>query len=152
MNVYNWVDYIGEGTIKNFEKKYNIKVVYDNYDASETVDAKLFAGNSGYDVVLHAGSFIPRLIQADLLSKIDKSRLKNYGNYDLNILCTIQTWDRATPVPCRICGGTVGVTYNVDMIAERIPNAPLNFLGYVIQTGIRLQNRRLRYFYTGIAA
>ena len=93
MNVYNWVDYIGEGTIKNFEKKYNIKVVYDNYDASETVDAKLFAGNSGYDVVLHAGSFIPRLIQADLLSKIDKSRLKNYGNYDLNILCTIQTWD-----------------------------------------------------------
>ena len=133
MNVYNWVDYIGEGTIKNFEKKYNIKVVYDNYDASETVDAKLFAGNSGYDVVLHAGSFIPRLIQADLLSKIDKSRLKNYGNYDLNILCTHSNLGPGQrPFRAVYVGGTVGVTYNVDMIAERIPNAPLNFLGYVI--------------------
>ena len=71
MSIIGWITSV-EGTIKNFEKKYNIKVVYDNYDASETVDAKLFAGNSGYDVVLHAGSFIPRLIQADLLSKIDK--------------------------------------------------------------------------------
>ena len=133
MNVYNWVDYIGEGTIKILKKNTTSKWCM----TTMTLPRRWMPNCSPaipYDVVLHAGSFIPRLIQADLLSKIDKSRLKNYGNYDLNILCTIQTWDRATPVPCRICGGTVGVTYNVDMIAERIPNAPLNFLGYVIQT------------------
>lgn len=55
VHVYNWVDYIGETTTADFEKETGIKVVYDTYDASETVDAKLMAGHSGYDVVLHAG-------------------------------------------------------------------------------------------------
>ena len=44
VHVYNWVDYIGETTLADFEKDTGIKVVYDTYDASETVDAKLMAG------------------------------------------------------------------------------------------------------------
>ena len=53
LNVYNWAEYIGEETIANFEKEFDIKVTYDNYDSVETADAKLLAGNSGYDVVAH---------------------------------------------------------------------------------------------------
>lgn len=128
LNIYNWVDYIGEETIANFEKETGIKVVYDNYDAAETVDAKLFAGHSGYDVVLHAGSYIPRLIQAGVLAEIDKSEISNYGNYDQDILKTLETWDPGNKYGIPYMWGSVGVTYNMDMVNERIPNAPLDSL------------------------
>ncbi len=59
LKVTNWGEYIGESTIANFEKEYGIKVIYDAYDSSEAIDAKLLAGNSGYDVVSHAGSDTP---------------------------------------------------------------------------------------------
>lgn len=128
LNIYNWVDYIGETTIADFEKETGIDVVYDNYDASETVDAKLFAGSSGYDLVLHAGSFIPRLIQAGVLDEIDKSKIPNYGNYDPDILKTIETWDPGNRHSVPYFWGSAGVTYNLDMVKERIPNAPLDSL------------------------
>ena len=54
VNFYNWADYIGESTIRDFEKEYGLKVNYDEYDSSEIVEAKLFAGNSGYDLVVHS--------------------------------------------------------------------------------------------------
>lgn len=126
LHVYNWVDYIGENTIADFEKETGIKVFYDNYDAAETVDAKLLAGSSGYDIVLHAGSYIPRLIQAGVLSEIDKSKIANYGNYNPVILKTIETWDPGNRHSVPYTWGTVGVTYNLDMVRERIPDAPLN--------------------------
>ncbi|MGI9372767.1 MAG: spermidine/putrescine ABC transporter substrate-binding protein PotF, partial [Hyphomicrobiales bacterium] len=56
LKVTNWGEYIAEDTISNFEKEYGIKVIYDPYDSAEAIDAKLLAGNSGYDVVSHAGS------------------------------------------------------------------------------------------------
>ncbi len=52
VNVYNWSDYIAEDTIANFEAETGIKVNYDVYDNNEIVDAKLLAGNSGYDIVV----------------------------------------------------------------------------------------------------
>ena len=51
LNVTNWAEYIAEDTIANFEKEFGIKVVYDHYDSIESLDSKLLAGNSGYDVV-----------------------------------------------------------------------------------------------------
>lgn len=128
LHVYNWVDYIGETTIADFEKETGIKVVYDNYDASETVDAKLFAGNSGYDVVLHAGSFIPRLISAGVLAEIDKSKIGNYGNYDKDILKTIETWDPGNKHSIPYMWGTAGITYNVDLVNKHFPDAPFGSL------------------------
>ena len=56
LNVFNWAEYIAETTIADFEKEFNIKVTYENYQTLETADAKLLAGNSGYDVVCHAGA------------------------------------------------------------------------------------------------
>ena len=57
VNVYNWADYIGTTTIADFEKEFGIKVNYDIYDTTEMVDAKLMAGRTGYDVIIHAASF-----------------------------------------------------------------------------------------------
>jgi len=64
LNVSNWAEYIGEETIANFEKEFDIKVTYDNYDSVEAIDSKLLAGSSGYDVVSHSATQIARLIPA----------------------------------------------------------------------------------------
>ena len=93
VNVYNWADYIGETTLKDFEEATGIKVVYDTYDASETVDAKLLAGRSGYDVVLHSSSFIPRLIQAGIVQKLDKAALTGWSHLDPELIQKMEAWD-----------------------------------------------------------
>lgn len=128
VHVYNWVDYIGETTLADFEAETGIKVVYDTYDASETVDAKLLAGKSGYDVVLHAGSFIPKLIQAGIFQKVDRSKLSGYKHLDPEVLKVLDNFDPGNEYAVPYMWGTVGVTYNSDMIAERMADAPMESL------------------------
>ena len=57
LNIYNWADYIGPDTIKNFEKETGIKVRYDSFDSNEVLHAKLVAGRTGYDIVVPGSHF-----------------------------------------------------------------------------------------------
>lgn len=52
VNVYNWSDYIDSSILEDFTKETGIKVVYDTFDSNETLETKLLAGGTGYDVVL----------------------------------------------------------------------------------------------------
>jgi putrescine transport system substrate-binding protein len=72
VNVYNWSDYIGETTIADFTAETGIEVVYDLYASAEEMQAKLLAGSTGYDVVLHSGQGLPRSVKAGVLQKIDR--------------------------------------------------------------------------------
>jgi len=120
LNVYNWSDYIAEDTIANFEARTGIKVNYDVYDTNEIVDAKLLAGNSGYDIVVPSGNFIERQIQAGLILPLDKSRLTNLGNLDPAVMATAtaQDPDNAHAVPYMI--NTIGYGYNTAKVAEAL--------------------------------
>ena len=60
VHIYNWSDYIGETTLEDFEKKTGIKPVYDVFDSNETLDGKLLAGRSGYDVVVPSNHFLAK--------------------------------------------------------------------------------------------
>jgi len=94
LKVTNWEEYIGEETIANFEAEYGIKVIYDGYDSAESIDAKLLAGSSGYDVVSHSGSMVARLIKAGIVASLDKSKLDNMKNMDPSVLGQLaKTWD-----------------------------------------------------------
>lgn len=62
VHIYNWSDYIGTDTLADFEKASGIKPVYDVFDSNETLEGKLLAGHTGYDVVVPSKS-LPR--QAD---------------------------------------------------------------------------------------
>jgi len=86
LNVYNWSDYIGETTVEDFQKASGVTVRYDVYDSNETLEAKLMAGTTGYDIVVPTTSFLGRQIQAGIYQEIDTSKLKNYGNIDPQIL------------------------------------------------------------------
>lgn len=120
LNVYNWSDYIAEDTIANFEAETGIKVNYDVYDNNEIVDAKLLAGNSGYDIVVPSGNFLERQIQAGLILPLDKSKLTNLSNLDPAVMATAasQDPDNAHGVPYMI--NTIGLGYNVAKVAEAL--------------------------------
>ncbi len=57
VNVYNWSDYIDPKVLEDFTKDTGIKVQYDTFDANETLETKLLAGKSGYDVVVPTAYF-----------------------------------------------------------------------------------------------
>ena len=123
VNVYNWSDYIAEDTIANFEAETGIKVNYDVYDNNEIVDAKLLAGNSGYDIVVPSGNFLERQIKAGLILPLDKSKLTNLGNLDPAVMATAagQDPDNAHGVPYMI--NTIGYGYNTAKVAAALGDA-----------------------------
>ena len=129
LNVYNWSDYIGEHTIENFEKETGIKVRYDTYDGNETLEAKLMTGNTGYDIVFPSSNFFARQIQIGIYQKLDKAALPNLANMDPQIMQKVsEQADPGNEFSVPYMWGTNGFTYNVDMIKQRMPDAPLDSL------------------------
>ena len=114
LHVYNWADYIGENTIRDFEARTGIKVVYDVYDASEVLQTKLLTGRSGYDVVVTSGGPTQRLIEAGALRKLDRSKLRNLANLDPKILQLVATYDPGNEHAVPYLWGTTGIGYNPD--------------------------------------
>ena len=125
LNIYNWSDYIAEETIANFEKATGIKVRYDVFDSNEVLEAKLLAGNTGYDLVVPSASFVARQIQAGIFQPLDKSKLPNYKNLDPSIMKILAGYDAGNAHVVPWMWGTTGIGYNVKKIKERMPDAPL---------------------------
>ncbi len=120
LNVYNWSDYIAEDTIANFEAETGIKVNYDVYDNNEIVDAKLLAGNSGYDIVVPSGNFLERQIKAGLILPLDKAQLTNLGNLDPAAMEAAAAVDPDNAHGIPYMQNTIGLGYNVAKVAEAL--------------------------------
>jgi putrescine transport system substrate-binding protein len=126
LNVFTWPDYIAPNTIADFEKEYGIEVNYDTYDSTEMAEARLLAGRTGYDVVVHAERYSARLIPIGVYQPLNRAKLTNWGNLDPWVLKTLQTDDPGNRYGVPYLWGTTGFTYNVKMIKERMPNAPVS--------------------------
>ncbi|MCE2462010.1 MAG: polyamine ABC transporter substrate-binding protein [Pseudomonadales bacterium] len=124
LNVYNWSDYIAEDTIADFEERTGIKVNYDVFDSNEVLEAKLLAGNSGYDVVVPAASFLERQIMAGGFARLDRSRLGNWGNLDATILERVAAHDPGNEHAVPYMWGTTGFGYNVGKVEAIMSDAP----------------------------
>jgi putrescine transport system substrate-binding protein len=128
LNVYNWSDYIAPDTLEKFTAETGIKVNYDVYDSNETLDAKLRAGKSGYDLVFPSASpFLALQIKANIFQKLDRSKLKNYGNLDPAVMKTLSSV--ADPgnlyaVPYMI--SATGIGYNIDKVKKALPGNALD--------------------------
>ena len=126
LNIFTWPDYIGPNTIADFEKEYGIRVNYDTYDSTEMAEARLLAGRTGYDVVDHAERYSARLIPIGVYQPLNKAKLTNWSNLDPWVLKTLNSADPGNRYGVPYLWGTTGFTYNVKMIKERMPNAPLH--------------------------
>src|SRR5271168_434423 len=126
--IYNWSDFIGPDTILKFEQLTGIKVTYDVYDAEETMEARLMAGSSGYDVVSASTDFFGREIKAGVYEALDKSKLTNWHNLDPRILAIQAQYDPGNEHAVPYLHSINGFAYNVDMVKARMPNAPVGSL------------------------
>src|SRR3978361_2172673 len=80
VNFYNWSNYVAPGVLEDFTKETGIKVVYDTFDANETLETRLLAGKSGYDLATPPPYFLQRQVPANIFRKLDKSKLPNLAN------------------------------------------------------------------------
>jgi putrescine transport system substrate-binding protein len=127
LHVYNWSDYIAEDTIAKFEEATGIDVTYDVYDSNETLEAKLLAGNSGYDVVVPTSNYLQRQVAAGVYMPLDKSKLPNLANMDPELMAAAAAYDPGNEHSVVYMWGTIGIGYNVAKIAERLgDDAPVD--------------------------
>ena len=116
LHVYNWSDYIAPDTIANFEKESGIKVVYDVFDSNETLEAKLLAGKSGYDIVVPSNSFLAKQIKAGVYQELDKSKLPNYANLNKSLLKAVAVSDPDNKHAFPYMWGSMGIGYNPEKV------------------------------------
>jgi putrescine transport system substrate-binding protein len=125
LNIYNWSDYIGEETIRGFEKETGIKVRYDNFDNNEIVHAKLVAGKSGYDIVVPSSNWAKLQIDGGLLAKIDKSKIPNYKNLDPAVQAQLARMDPGNEYMVNWLWGFTTVGINVEKVKAALGGTPM---------------------------
>lgn len=116
VRIYNWTDYIAPDTVTAFEKASGLSAQYDVYDSNETLDAKLMAGRSGYDVVFPSNHFMARQIQSGALQVLDRSKLPNWGNLNPVLMKALEGNDPGNQHGFPYLWGTTGIGYNVDKV------------------------------------
>ena len=125
LNIYNWSDYIGPDTIKNFETETGIKVRYDNFDTNETLHAKLVAGKTGYDIVVPSSNWAKMQITGGLFAPLDKTKIPNYANLDPLWMEKVAAMDPGNKYLIPWLGGTTTVGINVGKLKAALGDIPM---------------------------
>jgi putrescine transport system substrate-binding protein len=127
VNFYNWSNYMAPGVLEDFTKETGIKVVYDTFDANETLETRLLAGKSGYDVVVPTGYFLQRQITAHVFQKLDKTKLPNLANAWPVVTERLATYDPGNIYAANYMWGTTGIGYNVKAVQKILgPDAKID--------------------------
>ncbi len=140
INVYNWGVYMddgkGDGSYSDektqmdvnaeFEKYYKetygeeIKVNYTTYENNESMYAKLKAGGANYDIVIPSDYMINRMINEDMLEKLDFSNIPNYENISEQFKGDAWKYDPTGEYSVPYTWGTVGIVYNTDVVTGSV--------------------------------
>jgi putrescine transport system substrate-binding protein len=127
VNFYNWSNYMAPGVLEEFTKETGIKVTYDTFDANETLETRLLAGKSGYDVVVPTAYFLQRQIAAGIFQKLDKSKLPNLVNAWPDIAKRLAVYDPGNLYAANYMWGTTGIGYNVKAVHDLLgPDAKID--------------------------
>lgn len=128
LRLYNWADYFAPDTLEAFTRETGIRVIYDVMDSSETLEAKMMSGHSGYDLIFPGDTVAERLMRAGALQPLDPARLEHLDEIEpgLKTLQTRYPYSRHATVP--YTWGTIGLTYNQAQVDARLPGAPVNSL------------------------
>jgi putrescine transport system substrate-binding protein len=132
VNYYNWSDYQDPTVLAEFTKETGITVRYDTFDSNDTLEAKLLAGQSGYDVVVPTAYFLARQIKAGIFQKLDKSKLPNIANAWPEIADHLAFYDPGNQYAVDYMWGTTGIGYNVKDVKRILgPDAVIDSWDYV---------------------
>lgn len=153
LNFYNWDTYTGETTLADFNEATGIEVKMDLFADNAELFAKLKAGNPGYDLIVPTNNWAQRMIKANMLIPLDRSKIPNFANYDKRFQDA--EFDPGRKYTLAYMWGTVGVGYRKSKVnpapdswkllidddtyagrisllssAEQVLGAGLKYLGY----------------------
>lgn len=121
VNIYNWSDYIDPALLAQFTRETGIKVRYDTFDSNEVLETKLLQGATGYDLVVPSNHNVPRYIAAKAIQPLDKARLVGLANLAPDVTAHMAPFDPGARYAVPYMQGTIGIGYNVDAVAKRLP-------------------------------
>ena len=132
LNVYNWGEYISDGsedsfnTVREFEKWYEetykqkVKVNYTTFASNEDMYAKLSSGAVSFDVVVPSDYMIARMRENNMLLELDFKNIPNYENIDPHFRNLYYDPDNRYTVPYTY--GVTGIIYNANVVDEADAN------------------------------
>jgi putrescine transport system substrate-binding protein len=127
LNVYNWTDYIDPKALERFTKETGITVHYDVFDSLETLEAKLLAGHSGYDVVVPTSEpTFSRLVKLGALRVLDRTKVPNLKNLDPTKMHLVETSDPGNAHGAIYLWGSTGLGMVPAKIGPLAPDAKLD--------------------------
>ena len=127
LKVYNWFDYITPQTLEAFKQDSGIKLTYDIFDTNEALEAKLLAGNSGYDLVVPSNVFLAKQVEAGVFQKLDRSKLPNWEHLNPHLMKLIEANDPGNAHSVPYMYGTVLIGFNVEKVKAALgEDAPVN--------------------------
>jgi putrescine transport system substrate-binding protein len=136
VNVYNWSDYVEPAVLDGFARETGIRVRYDTFDSNDTLETKLLAGKSGYDVVVPTANFLQRQIKAGVFQKLDKAKLPHLDAAWPVIAKHLAAYDPGNQYAVNYMWGTVGIGYNVKLARQVLgPAGEINSWNTVFGAG-----------------
>ena len=125
LNVFNWGEYMSLGqedsmnVNKAFEEKTGIKVNYQTYDNNEAMYTKIKSGGAEYDIVIPSDYMIGKMINEDMLQKLDYSLIPNATLYIDQKFKGLE-FDPNDEYSVPYTWGVVGIIYNKTMVNEPV--------------------------------
>ncbi len=112
--------------LRQFEARTGIRVHYGVFDSNNTLEAKLLAGHSGYDVVFPSGAYLESMMRAGVFRPLDRTLLQNLGNLDPAIAARMAVYDPGNRHAIDYTWGITGIAYDEAKIRARLPAAPVD--------------------------
>ncbi len=134
LNVYNWSDYIDPYAVSRFQQETGIRIRYDVFDSLETLEGKLSAGRSGYDIIVPTSEpTFARLVRANALLPLDRGRIPNWANQDPALLQRVASSDPGNRFGAIYLYGTIGLGIRMDRVRAILPDVPLDSLDLLMK-------------------
>lgn len=137
LKVYNWQDYIDDGTddngnivstpvidmwIEDYKARtgVTVEVIYDTFETNETMLNTLKTGKSEYDLVCPSDYAIQKMIKDDMLEKFDTTKLPTYNKYGSPYLKELFEQNNWTEYSVPYMWGTVGLLYDPEVFSDEL--------------------------------
>jgi putrescine transport system substrate-binding protein len=126
VNIYNWYDYVKPEVLREFTARYGVEVRYNTFDSNNTLEARMLAGRSGYDVVFPSGAYLESMTAAGVFRPLDKSKLPNLRNMDPQIMRRLAAHDPDNAHAVVYTWGITGIAYDEAKVRARLAQAPVD--------------------------
>ncbi|MEQ1735169.1 MAG: spermidine/putrescine ABC transporter substrate-binding protein [Rhodoglobus sp.] len=120
LSIYTWGEYDAPEVMDAFTTELGPAIVIDSFSSNEELISKLVAakGTSGYDIVVPTGTFIPAMVEAGLLSKLNRDLIPNIEFMDPAFLS--RDWDPNNEYSICKAWGTTGFVYDKTVITREL--------------------------------